>query len=70
MSKYITSDPNILGGTPVIADTRIPIKRIIYLFGDGYTVEAIHEEYPHVSIEKINGVINEIAQAFGARHEM
>lgn len=70
MSKYITSTPNILGGVPVIAGTRIPVSRIIYLFKDGYTVEAIHEDYPHVSIKVLNGVIEEIVQSLEARHEM
>lgn len=70
MSKYITSNPTILGGVPVITGTRIPVSRIIYLFKDGYTIEAIHEDYPHVSISKLNGVIEEIVQNLDARHEV
>jgi len=62
MKKYIISDPKILGGTPIIAGTRIPAKRILYLFRDGYTIEAIHEDYPQLSIEVINKVIEEIIQ--------
>ena len=62
MHKYIISDPNILGGTPIVAGTRIPAKRILYLFRDGYTIEAIHEDYPQLSVEVINKVIDEIVQ--------
>ena len=62
MKKYIISDPNILGGTPIIAGTRIPAKRILYLFRDGYTIEAIHEDYPQLSVEVIDKVIDEIVQ--------
>ncbi|HCM82767.1 MAG: hypothetical protein UV63_C0063G0008 [Microgenomates group bacterium GW2011_GWC1_43_11] len=62
MKKYIISDPNILGGTPIIAGTRIPAKRILYLFRDGYTIEAIHEDYPQLSVEVIDKVIDEIIQ--------
>lgn len=66
MSKYIVSNPNILGGVPIIAGTRIPAKRILYLFRDGYTIEAIHEEYPQLSVEMIDKVIDEIIQNLDA----
>lgn len=66
MSKYIVSNPNILGGVPIIAGTRIPAKRILYLFRDGYTMEAIHEEYPQLSVELIDKVIDEIIQNLDA----
>ena len=62
MSKYIVSDPKIMGGVPVVAGTRIPAKRILYLFRDGYTIEAIHEDYPQLSVELISKVIDEIVQ--------
>jgi uncharacterized protein (DUF433 family) len=62
MSKYITTNSAILGGAPVIAGTRIPASRILYLFKDGYTVEAIHEDYPQLSITLINNVIEEIIE--------
>jgi uncharacterized protein (DUF433 family) len=50
MGKYIISDPDILGGTPVIKGTRVPIGRILFLLKDGYTLEAIHEDYPHIDL--------------------
>ena len=66
MSKYIVSNPNILGGVPTIAGTRIPAKQMLYLFRDGYTIEAIHDEYPQLSIQVINRVIDEIIQNLDA----
>lgn len=60
MSKYIISNSKILGGVPVVSGTRIPASRILYLFRDGYTVEAIHEDYPQLSIKLIHNVIEEI----------
>ncbi len=62
MSKYIVSNKKILGGTPVVVGTRIPAQRILYLFKDNYTIEAIHAEYPQLSTELIYKVIDEIAQ--------
>lgn len=67
MSKNITCDANILGGTPVISGTRIPISRVIYLLKVGYTVDAIQEEYPQVSLEKLNDVLDEVAQSYGSQ---
>jgi uncharacterized protein (DUF433 family) len=60
MGRLITSDPKILGGKPVIAGTRIPVSLIFRLLKDGYTVEAIHEFYPQLSIKVINNVVDEI----------
>jgi uncharacterized protein (DUF433 family) len=60
MTTYITSTPSIIGGKPAIAGTRIPISRIVYLLSQGYTVEAIRDDYPWVKIEALKGVIDEI----------
>ena len=61
MKKYIISNPKILSGKPVIAGTRIPVDQILFLLKEGYTVEAIHEFYPHVSSATIAGTVSEAA---------
>ena len=58
MKKYIVSDPAILNGKPVITGTRIPVSQILFLLGEGYTLQTIHEEYPNVSIKKLQGVLH------------
>jgi uncharacterized protein (DUF433 family) len=62
MSTYITSTPGIMSGDPVIAGTRIPISRIIYLLSQGYTVITLHKDYPWVSMNTFKGVIDEIVE--------
>lgn len=62
MKKYIVSDPQILSGKPVIVGTRIPVDQILFLLKEGFTIEAIHEQYPHVSIATISGTVSEAAQ--------
>jgi len=62
MKKYIASTPNIMGGAPVIAGTRIPITVIIYRLKEGYTVNDIHHMYPWVSLKKLEAVLNELAE--------
>jgi len=60
MTKYITSTSGIMSGQPVIAGTRVPISRILFLLKEGYTLEAIHEEYPHIPLVTLSGAIDEV----------
>ena len=60
MNKYISRDPNILSGTPVIKGTRIPIERVLFLFKEGYTIEEIQQEYNHVDLKTLEHVIDEV----------
>ncbi len=46
---YITSDPNILFGKPVIKGTRVPVDLILEKLGNGETVEHLLEAYPRIT---------------------
>jgi len=59
-NKHIVSNPEILGGTPVIAGTRMPVSRIIHLLRDGYTMESIVEEYPQIDLPTLQHVVNQV----------
>jgi len=48
MSDIIESNPNILGGKPIIKGTRIPVALIYELIGLKYSIDQIIEEYPHL----------------------
>ena len=60
MTKYITTDPKIMIGAPVIKGTRIPISRIIYLLKEGHTIESINSGYPHLQVKVLKGAIDEL----------
>ncbi|MBI2028805.1 DUF433 domain-containing protein [Candidatus Gottesmanbacteria bacterium] len=62
MKQYITSDTNILSGAPVIAGTRVPVARILYLIKDGYSFAEILKQYPHLNLKTLKGVIAQLAQ--------
>ena len=62
--KYIISDPNILGGMPVIVGTRVPIARIIYLLKEGEALTDIRKHFPHVSLIKLERALEELAGNF------
>lgn len=53
MEEWITSDPGILAGKPVIRGTRITVALILKLFSSGWTLEQILENYPHLTEEGI-----------------
>ena len=59
MNQYIVSDPNIMGGAPVIKGTRVPIAVILHLLKQGYPLEVIHEDYPHIPLETLSGAVDE-----------
>ena len=48
MSDIIESNPEILGGKPIIKNTRIPVALIYELFGLSYSITEILNEYPHL----------------------
>ena len=48
MSYLIESNPEILGGKPVIKGTRIPVALIYELIGLNYSITEILNEYPHL----------------------
>ena len=48
MSDLVESNPEILGGKPIIKGTRIPVALIYELLGLNYSVDEIQKEYPHL----------------------
>ena len=62
MERFISSNPKIMSGAPVIAGTRVPVARIVYLLKDGFTIEQINKQFPHVGLKKLRGAIGELAQ--------
>ena len=52
------SNPEILGGKPVIAGTRISVEWVLMKLGEGQTVAEIVTEYPHLRAEQLQAAIN------------
>ena len=49
--RYITSDAGILGGTPVIAGTRLTVYAVLGRLQDGDGVDDLAEDYPEIPRE-------------------
>ena len=60
--KYITSDPNIMMGKPVISGTRITVEFILEKLSSGETIPILLKEYPHLSEEAIKEALAFAAQ--------
>jgi len=63
LKKYIIVDPNILGGTPVIAGTRIPVERLYQLIKQGYSVKKLQAEYSWVDKKRLQYTIAYLVKA-------
>jgi uncharacterized protein (DUF433 family) len=51
-ANIVTSDPEILGGTPVFAGTRVPVAVLFENLADGLTLDEILDSYPTLTREK------------------
>ena len=54
---YITSDPDILFGKPVIKDTRVPVHLILEKLGKRETIPELLLAYPRVSEHGIHACL-------------
>jgi uncharacterized protein (DUF433 family) len=48
-TRLIISDPEILGGTPVFAGTRVPVKNLTDCLEGGGSIDDFLEDFPSVS---------------------
>jgi len=59
---YITSDPQILAGKPIIKGTRLSVEFILNLLAEGWSVEQILENYPNLTSESLKAVFAFVAE--------
>jgi len=63
VSKLITIDPDILGGTPVFKGTRVPLKTLFEYLENDYSLEEFLECFPTVTRENACHVLECSEQA-------
>jgi uncharacterized protein (DUF433 family) len=49
--SVVHSDPDILGGTPVFAGTRVPVQALIDYIEGGHSLDEFLDSFPTVSRE-------------------
>jgi uncharacterized protein (DUF433 family) len=62
MHNWIVADPEHLGGSPRVRDTRISVALILESFAAGMTIAQIVDAYPSLTEESVRGVLGELAQ--------
>lgn len=50
---WITTDPRIRGGRPIIAGTGVSVNRIVGWYQLGYSAEDIARELPHLTLAQV-----------------
>ncbi|MDP3092771.1 MAG: DUF433 domain-containing protein [Nitrospira sp.] len=55
----ITSTPDILGGTPVFRDTRVPVQTLIEYLEGGQTIDEFLDGFPTVTREQVIAFLEE-----------
>jgi uncharacterized protein (DUF433 family) len=52
-TRLITSDPEILGGTPVFTGTRVPVKNLTDCLEAGDTIDEFLDDFPSVRRDQV-----------------
>jgi uncharacterized protein (DUF433 family) len=52
LESVVRSDPDVLGGTPVFAGTRVPIKNLVDYLAAGDSLERFLDHFPSVTREQ------------------
>jgi uncharacterized protein (DUF433 family) len=52
LESVVQRDPDILGGTPVFAGTRVPVKSLLDYLAAGDSLERFLDHFPSVSREQ------------------
>jgi uncharacterized protein (DUF433 family) len=57
--SIITSSPDVMGGTPVFARTRVPVQTLLDYLKGGETIDDFLEGFPTVTKEQVIAFLEE-----------
>jgi uncharacterized protein (DUF433 family) len=63
MSPVVSVNPNILGGTPVFAGTRVPVTSLFDYLKRGRTIDYFLEQFPTVRRDQVEQLLNDAEAA-------
>jgi len=61
-STLISVSPDVMGGTPVFAGTRVPIETLFDYLKAGESVDDFLEGFPTVTREQVVGLLEEVGK--------
>ncbi len=50
---HVRVDPSVLGGSPYIVGTRVPVRRLWSFYRNGATVDTLIKRYPQLGAAKV-----------------
>ena len=59
----IVRDPEVLGGTPVFAGTRVPVQTLLDYLEAGHALDAFLDDFPTVRREQATALLELLKQA-------
>jgi len=65
IEDWITVNPGVCHGKPIVRGTRIMVSNILSLLAGGYTITQILDYYPELSQEAIKGALEYAIQVVG-----
>ncbi len=63
-SNVITSDPQVMGGTPVFKGTRVPMQTLIDYLEAGNSIKEFLEGFPTVEKQQVIDFLEETKDRF------
>lgn len=60
--QIITSSPDVMGGTPVFAGTRVPVQTLIDYIKGGDSIDDFLDGFPTVTKEQVIAFLEEAQQ--------
>jgi uncharacterized protein (DUF433 family) len=63
--RYVVTDDQILGGEPIIARTRTPVRAILEMWRQGLAPETIPNRLPHLTLVQVFGALSYFSDHLG-----
>ena len=63
MKSVVTSSPEVMSGTPVFANTRVPVQTLIDYLEGGDTIDDFLEGFPTVKKEQVIAFLEEVKES-------
>jgi uncharacterized protein (DUF433 family) len=60
MESAISCNPNVLGGTPVFAGTRVPVESLFDCLTHGRSIDYFLEQFPTVQRSQVVRLLDEV----------
>ncbi len=56
-TERITTNPEVLGGKPIVRGTRVPVYLIVDWVNSGHTPDEIVDDYPDLTVEDVAAAV-------------